>query len=85
MLTANQPAESMPKGPWGERRAADVIGTAVRVIRIVTGEEPDDREDAPMPKPAQQLGKLGKLGKLGGDRGITPGGCRVRQVVRRSG
>ena len=28
----------MPKGPRGERRPADVIGCAVRVMRIATGE-----------------------------------------------
>ena len=49
----------MPKGPRGEKRPADVIGAAVKVMRIATGEEPDDREDAPAPSPAQQLGKLG--------------------------
>ena len=49
----------MPKGPRGERRPADVIGAAVKVMRIATGEEPNDREDAPALSPAQQLGKLG--------------------------
>lgn len=49
----------MPKGPRGERRPADVIGNAVQVMRIATGDEPDDREDVPTPSPAQQLGKLG--------------------------
>jgi hypothetical protein len=29
----------MPKGPRGERRPADVIGAAVKVMRIATGEE----------------------------------------------
>jgi hypothetical protein len=47
------------KGPRGEKRPADVIGNAVRVMRIATGEEPDNREDAPVPSPAAQLGKLG--------------------------
>jgi hypothetical protein len=36
-----------------------VIANAVRVMRIATGEEPDDREDVPAPSPAAQLGKLG--------------------------
>lgn len=49
----------MPKGPRGEKRPADVIGAAVKVMRIATGEEPDDREDAASSTPAQQLGKLG--------------------------
>lgn len=49
----------MSKGPRGERRPADVVGAAVKVMRIATGEEPDDRQDAPAPSPAQQLGRLG--------------------------
>lgn len=32
----------MPRGPRGEKRPADVIGNAVRVMRIATGEEQDD-------------------------------------------
>ena len=32
----------MPKGPRGEKRPADVIGNAVKVMRIATGEEPED-------------------------------------------
>jgi hypothetical protein len=31
--------ENMPKGPQGQRRPADVIGAAIRVARIATGEE----------------------------------------------
>ena len=49
----------MPRGPRGEKRPADVISNAVKVMRIATGEESDDREEAPAPSPAQQLGKLG--------------------------
>ena len=33
----------MPRGPKGERRPADAIGNAVKVMRIATREEPDDR------------------------------------------
>lgn len=32
----------MPKGPRGEKRPADVIGNAVKVMRIATGEETED-------------------------------------------
>ena len=49
----------MPKGPRGEKRPTDVIGAAVKVMRIATGEEPDDRGDPPASSPAQQLGRLG--------------------------
>lgn len=33
----------MPKGPRGEKRPADMIGNAVKVIRIATGELETDR------------------------------------------
>jgi hypothetical protein len=35
----------MLKGPKGQRRPADVIGNAVKVMRIATGEETDDVKD----------------------------------------
>lgn len=36
----------MPKGPRGEKRPADVIGAAVLVGRIATGEVEDTKRDA---------------------------------------
>ena len=40
-----QPKKScpMPTGPKSEKRAADWIGAAVKVMRIATGEEPEDQ------------------------------------------
>lgn len=38
----------MPKGPQGQKRKADVIGNAVLVMRIATGEA----QDAPKPRTA---------------------------------
>ena len=35
----------MPRGPKGEKRPADVIGNAVKVMRIATGEESDVAPD----------------------------------------
>jgi hypothetical protein len=35
----------MPRGPRGEKRPADVIGAAVKVMRIATGEEEDEVTD----------------------------------------
>lgn len=32
----------MPTGPKGQRRPADAIGNAVKVMRIATGDEPED-------------------------------------------
>ena len=49
----------MPKGPKGEKRPADVIGTAIKVARIATGEIEDTAEDDGKNKAAQALGRLG--------------------------
>lgn len=49
----------MPKGPKGERRPADVIGAAIRVGRIATGEDNDTAPADGKNKAAQELGKLG--------------------------
>jgi len=52
----------MPTGPKGERRPADVIGNAVKVMRIATGEEPEDYGDEPAKNAAAQA-----LGRKGGE------------------
>jgi hypothetical protein len=69
----------MPKGPRGERRPADVVANAVRVMRVATGEEPDDREDVPTPSPAAQLGKLGGAARA---RNLTP--QRRAEIARKA-
>lgn len=59
----------MPKGPRGEKRPADVIGAAIRVARIATGEEADTVEDDGKDKAAQALGKKGGKARA---EGMTP-------------
>ncbi|MDP2354978.1 MAG: RNA-binding protein [Beijerinckiaceae bacterium] len=49
----------MPTGPKGEKRPADVIGNAVKVMRIATGEESDAPSDDGKNKAAQELGRKG--------------------------
>lgn len=49
----------MPKGPQGQKRPADVIGNAIMVARIATGEIVD--------KPSKAPGRA-KGGKVGGTR-----------------
>ncbi len=56
----------MPKGPRGEKRPADVIGNAVKVMRLATGEETE--ELAPL-SPGAALGKLGGAARA---RSLTP-------------
>jgi hypothetical protein len=47
----------MPRGPKGEKRPADVIGAAIRVARIATGEEEED--PAAVSSAAAELGRKG--------------------------
>jgi len=46
----------MPRGPRGEKRAADVIGNAVKVMRIATGQE---SEEIAVKSAAAELGSRG--------------------------
>jgi hypothetical protein len=51
----------MPRGPKGERRPRDVIGNAVHVMRIATGQIEDDTspEDEGKDPAAVALGRRG--------------------------
>ncbi|WP_158814221.1 RNA-binding protein [Methylocapsa sp. S129] len=59
----------MPTGPKGEKRPADVIGNAVKVMRIATGEETDDAPDDGKNKAAQELGRKGGAARA---KNMTP-------------
>ena len=49
----------MPKGPKGQKRPADVIGNAIRVAKIATGEETEDMPDDGKDPAAKSLGSRG--------------------------
>lgn len=49
----------MPTGPKGQKRKADVIGNAVLIGRIATGEIDDATPDDGKDKAAQALGSKG--------------------------
>ncbi|MGE3066310.1 MAG: RNA-binding protein [Hyphomicrobiaceae bacterium] len=51
----------MPKGPNGQKRPADVIGNAVKVMKIATGEEEEEieRDDEGKDKAAVSMGRRG--------------------------
>lgn len=49
----------MPKGPKGEKRPADVIGNAVKVMKIATGEDTDELTDDGKDPAAVSLGSRG--------------------------
>ena len=63
----------MPKEPKGEKRPADVIGSAVRVMEIATGQRQEeyDAADEGKDKAAPELGRRG-----GKERG-HPRACDV--------
>jgi len=49
----------MPKGPQGQKRPVDVIGNAVKVMRIATGEETEEIETDRAKSAAAELGSRG--------------------------
>ena len=49
----------MPKGPQGQKRPADVIGNAVRVMEIATGQREEEFEDDGKDPAAKALGSKG--------------------------
>lgn len=49
----------MPRGPKGEKRPADVIGNAVKVMKIATGEASDEKTEDGKDKAAVSLGRRG--------------------------
>lgn len=54
----------MPKGPQGQKRPADAIGAAIRVARIATGEEAED-------KPTSAAAELGRKGGKARAKSLT--------------
>ena len=59
----------MPKGPNGQKRPADVIGNAVLIAKIATGEASDAIPEDGKDKAAQALGKKGGAARA---KSMTP-------------
>lgn len=59
----------MPKGPTGQKRPADVIGTAITVAKIATDEIKEPIDDDGKDKTAQTMGRKG--GKARAEK-LTP-------------
>jgi hypothetical protein len=49
----------MPKGPRGERRPTDVIGSAIKVARIAVGDEEEELEPDTKDPNAKAMGAKG--------------------------
>ncbi len=69
----------MPKGPKGEKRPADVVGAAVKVMKIATGEIEEDVDDDGKDKAAQALGRKGGAARA---EKLTPE--RRREIARKA-
>jgi hypothetical protein len=69
----------VPRGPRGEKRPADVIGNAVKVMRIATGEETEELETDRAKSAAAELGSRG--GKARAAR-ISP--ARRREIATKA-
>ncbi len=55
----------MPKGPRGEKRPGDVIGAAIMVAKIATGEVVHDGDDAKaVRREGRKSGGTARAGKL---------------------
>jgi hypothetical protein len=72
-----------PPDPKGQKRPAAVIGNAVRVMRIATGEEPETDPTAGKNPTAVALGKLG--GAEGGKaRASSLSSAERREIASRA-
>ena len=68
----------MPTGPKGEKRPADVIANAVRVMRIATGEETEQLTSDGKNAAAVSLGKRGGKARAEGMTAGVPKSRRKR-------
>ncbi len=72
----------MPRGPKGERRPRDVIGNAVHVMRIATGQITDD---VPTPEEEGKDPAAVALGRKGGKaRAEGMSAKRRKEIARRA-
>ena len=69
----------MPRGPRGERRPADVVGAAIMVAKIATGEIPEDIDRADDTKNPHAVA----LGRLGGKKGGKARAAKMTSKERR--
>ena len=65
-LTAKHWPITMPRGPKGEKRPADVIGAAVMIGKIATGEVDDLTTDDGKIAAAVALGRMGGKARAAG-------------------
>jgi hypothetical protein len=67
----------MPKGPQGQRRPSDVIGGAIKVAKIATGEIEEDAE-----KKESAAAELGRKGGKARAEKISP--AKRKEIARKA-
>jgi hypothetical protein len=67
----------MPRGPKGEKRPADVIGAAVMVGRIATGEIDES-------KPPESAGRVAMGRKGGAARAANLSPAKRKEIARKA-
>ena len=72
--------KNMPRGPKGERRPANVIGNAVHVMRIATGQITDD---VPAPEEEGKDPAAVALGRKGGKARAEGMSAKRRKEIAR--
>ena len=76
----------IPIGPKGQRRPAEVIGNAIKVARIATGEE--EEEFVAKPEKKEAAAELGRKGGAARAKSMTPekraGGLLKPRAVERT-
>jgi hypothetical protein len=66
----------MPRGPKGEKRPADVIGNAVRIMQIATGEVEET-----LPDPGKEYARKGGL-KGGASRAAKLSSKKRKEIAQ---
>ncbi len=69
----------MPKGSQGQKRPADVIGNAVKIMRIATGEEEETPKRDARNQAAVELGSKG-----GQARAVSLSSRKRRQIAKKA-
>jgi hypothetical protein len=68
---------NVPKGPQGQKRPADVVGAAVKVAKIATGEIEEDKDE-----PQSAAAELGRKG--GKARAEKMSASRRAEIARKA-
>lgn len=58
----------MPKGPQGQKRPADVIGAAIKIAKIATGEIEEKADDKGYARKGGLIGGKARADKLSTER-----------------